>query len=123
LPILLKLALSLYNLNITDYALPRGNRLALEIFPPEKTDLTITWVDWNPTPPDKATGIWYDITVSSTGPVAIENTRVISKLNLPSTDTAKLTITTELVNTTSKRVTGVLNSKIGDIIFSENPLT
>lgn len=113
-------AYRLYNLNITDYALPgEENCLALEIFPPEKTDLTITWVDWNPTPPDKATGIWYDITVSSTGPVSIENTRVITKLNLPSTDTAKLTITTELLNTTPKRVTGILNGKIGDILFSE----
>jgi exo-1,4-beta-D-glucosaminidase len=61
-------AYRLYNFNITQYALSgKQNCLALEILPPKGNDLTITWVDWNPTPPDKGMGIWYDIAVHSTG--------------------------------------------------------
>ncbi|MGB9432831.1 MAG: beta galactosidase jelly roll domain-containing protein, partial [Candidatus Acidiferrum sp.] len=50
-------------------ALKRGdtNALALEIFAPEKWDLGITWVDLNPTPPDKDMGIWREVFLSDTG--------------------------------------------------------
>ena len=114
-------AYRLYNLNITQYAQPgRKNCLALEIFPPEGTDLTITWVDWNPTPPDKGMGIWYDVSLHSTGQVVVENTFVKTKLNLPSTDKARLTVSTELVNTTNEKISGVLKGKIGDINFSKS---
>lgn len=113
-------AYRLYNLNITKYARPgEKNCLALQIFPPKGTDLTITWVDWNPTPPDRGMGIWYDMSIEATGNVAIENTRVITKLNLPSTDKAKLTITTELHNTKNEKVTGILSGKIENISFSQ----
>ncbi len=113
-------AYRLYNLNITEYAQPgKENCLALEIFPPRGLDLTITWVDWNPTPPDRGMGIWYDVSLLSTGPVAIEKPFVKTKLNLPSTDTAKLTITTELVNASDKKVKGVLKGKIEEITFEK----
>jgi len=113
-------AYRLYNLAITDFALPGDNNcLALEIFPPKGIDLTITWSDWNPTPPDRAMGIWYDVTIQSTGPVSIENTHVITNLNLPSVDTAKLTISADITNSEGKRVTGILSGKIENIKFSQ----
>jgi exo-1,4-beta-D-glucosaminidase len=113
-------AYRLYNLNITEYAKPgEENCLALEIFPPTGTDLTITWVDWNPTPPDRGMGIWYDASIESTGPVAIEKPFIKTKLNLPDTDKARLTITTELVNASDKTVKGTLKGKIEDITFSK----
>lgn len=37
---------------------PGGNRLAIEVFPPKPDDLAISWVDWNPSPPDKNMGLW-----------------------------------------------------------------
>ncbi len=113
-------AYRLYNLDITKYAKPgEENCLALEIFPPRGLDLTITWVDWNPTPPDKSMGIWYDVAVQSCGPVAIEKPVVKTKLNLPETSKAKLTISTELINASDKAVKGVLKGKIEDITFSK----
>jgi len=113
-------AYRLYNLDITQFAVPGDNNcLALEIFPPKGQDLTITWVDWNPTPPDRAMGIWYDVTVASTGPVAIENSRVITDLDLPSLDIAKLTISADIQNTEAKPVTGILRGKIENIQFSQ----
>jgi len=113
-------AYRLYNFNITEFAhAGKDNCLALEIFPPKGNDLTITWVDWNPTPPDRGMGIWYDIAVSSTGPVAIDNPKVVTKLNLPSTDKASLTISADISNVTDKKVKGVLKGTIENITFSQ----
>ncbi len=113
-------AYRLYNFNITRFAQPgKENCLAVEIFPPKGTDLTITWVDWNPTPPDRGMGIWYDITVQTTGPVSIQNPHVITKLNLPSTDKALLTVSAEVVNSSDKKVLGVLTGRIENITFSQ----
>ena len=99
----------LFNLDISRYAVPGSdNCLAFEIYPPRGQDLTITLVDWNPTPPDRAMGIWYDMAVVSSGQVAIENPRVITDLDLPSLDVAKLTVSTDLHNSVTKPVTGIL---------------
>jgi len=113
-------AYRLFDLDITEHAVPGGNNcLALEIFPPEGMDLTITWVDWNPTPPDRGMGIWYDVFIQSTGPVAIKHPHVITDLDLPSTDVADLTISAELVNTEDNQVTGVLKGQIEETGFSQ----
>lgn len=111
----------LFKLDITREAIAGGNNcLAFEIFPPKGMDLTITWVDWNPTPPDRGMGVWYDVTVKATDEVAIENPFVKTRLNLPSADKAFLTITTELKNLSDKQVKGKLNGKIEKITFSQN---
>jgi exo-1,4-beta-D-glucosaminidase len=103
-------AYRLFNLDITKAAIPgENNCLALEIFPPKKMDLTITWVDWNPTPPDRGMGIWYDVAIRSTGDVAIENPQVVTKL----------TISAELRNAEAKSIKGILKGSVGDITFSQ----
>jgi exo-1,4-beta-D-glucosaminidase len=108
-------AYRLFDLDITKYAQPgTENCLALEIFPPKGMDLTITWVDWNPTAPDRAMGIWYDVFIKSTGSVAIKNPRVITDLDLPSTDKANLTISAEIVNTGETEVSVTLKGTIED---------
>jgi exo-1,4-beta-D-glucosaminidase len=113
-------AYRLFNLDITKSAMPgENNCLALEIFPPKKMDLTITWVDWNPTTPDRGMGIWYDVSLHATGDVAIENPQIITKLNLPLTDQARLTITAELRNAGEKKITGVLKGTIEKISLSQ----
>ena len=113
-------AYRLYNLDITKYAVAgASNVLALEIYPPRKNDLTITWVDWNPTPPDMAMGIWYDVSLHATGTVNIQHPYIVTKLNLPATDTARLIITTELNNNGEKEITGTLTGNIENIVFSQ----
>ena len=113
-------AYRLFNLDISEAALPgKSNCLAIEIFPPKGLDLTITWVDWNPTPPDRGMGIWYDVSVYATGDVAIENPHVVTKLNLPMTNEARLTVSADLHNAESKRIKGVLKGVIEEITFSQ----
>src|SRR5213082_2993953 len=81
--------------NITKF-LTRGttNALALEVFAPDKYDLGITWVDWNPTPPDKNMGIWKEVFLTTSGPVAVRSPFVSSKLDAQY-KSAELTISAE----------------------------
>src|SRR6266852_872021 len=87
------------------------NAVALEIFAPEKNDLGITWVDWNPTPADKDMGIWKEVTLSSNGPVAVRNAFVKSKLGAEY-KTAELTLSADLRNQTDEGVKGTLVAEV-----------
>ncbi len=87
------------------------NAIALEIFAPEKGDLGITWVDWNPTPADKDLGIWKEVSLTATGPVAIRNPFVRSSLNAEF-NAANLAISADLRNETDHPVKGVLSAEI-----------
>ena len=89
----------LFNLDVTSAAKPgQTNSLAVEIFPPQPRDLAITLVDWAPMPPDKEMGIWRDVHITATGPIALRYPAVLTKLNLPSADKAMLTVRAELTN-------------------------
>jgi exo-1,4-beta-D-glucosaminidase len=113
-------AYRLYSLNISQYVKAgQKNCIALEIYPPKTFDLTISWVDWNPTPPDRGMGIWYDVTLWVSGPVAIDHPFVKTKLNLPSTDQAELSVIAELKNAESIPVKGLLKGTIENITFSK----
>jgi len=113
-------AYRLFALDISKYAKAgEKNCLALEIFPPKGFDLTISWVDWNPTPPDRNMGIWYDVTLSATGPVAIDHPFVKTRLNLPSADIARLSVIAELKNTEDTPVKGLLKGTIENISFTK----
>jgi exo-1,4-beta-D-glucosaminidase len=87
------------------------NAVALEIFAPEKNDLGITWVDWNPTPPDKDMGIWKEVTLSANGPVALRNAFIRSKLD-SEYKTAELTISADVRNQAPAPVKGVLVAEV-----------
>ena len=89
----------LFQLDVTSNAKPgQTNSLAVEIFPPQPHDLAITLVDWAPMPPDKEMGIWRDVHIVATGPIALRFPAVLTKLNLPSADRASLTVRAELTN-------------------------
>lgn len=109
-----------YEFNVTDAARPGAqNTLAVEVFAPTPDDLAITFVDWNPLPPDKDMGIYRDVYVRESGPVAVRNAQVISRFDLPSLDVAHLTVSADLVNAGSDAVRGVLKATIGDVAVSQ----
>ena len=85
------------------------NALAVEIFAPEKNDLGLTWVDWNPTPPDKDMGIWREVFLSASGEVALRAPFAASKLS-SDYDSAELTLSTELRNATNHTIEAVLHA-------------
>jgi exo-1,4-beta-D-glucosaminidase len=104
-----------YEFNVTKFLNPgKINALAVEVFAPEKYDLGITWVDWNPTPPDKNMGIWKEVFLTSSGPVAVRNPFVASKLDA-AYKSAELTISAEVRNVSSDPVKGVLRAEFDRI--------
>ena len=109
-----------YEFNITKFLKPgTTNALALEIFAPDKGDLGITWVDWNPTPPDKNMGIWKEVFLTSSGPVALRNPFVASKLDADY-KSAELTISAEVRNASKDAVKGVLHAELDGIALQQH---
>ncbi len=109
----------LYEFEITRHVHARGpNCLAIEVFPPEPDSLAITWVDWNPAPPDKNLGLWQDVYISSSGPVTLRHPHVTTELDMPSLHSARLTVTAEVHNSRDRPLRGRLRGMIGTRIFS-----
>jgi len=108
-------------LNITDSALPgKANVLAVEVWSPTDTDLAITFVDWNPAPPDKNMGLWRSVEVTSSGPAALRYPTVMSKVNSPANDKAQLTVSALVKNGSKQAVRGTLKGRIEKIEFSQD---
>jgi exo-1,4-beta-D-glucosaminidase len=109
-----------YEFNVTTSAQPgKVNVLAVEVFSPTENDLTVNFWDWNPAPPDKQMGIFRDVEISSSGPVALRYPTVISKVDSPANETAHLTVTTMLKNATQQPVRGTLRGRIETIEVSQ----
>jgi len=110
-----------YELNVTD-ALKAGaeNVLAVQVFAPTENDLAITFVDWNPAPPDKNMGLWREVYLTTSGPVALRYPSVVSKLALPAADSARLTVTAQVKNSTNHTVKGRLKGEIERIAFEQD---
>ena len=102
-----------YEFNVTNFVQPgERNALAVEVSAPGADELGITWVDWNPTPPDKDMGLWQEVVLSTSGPVSLRHPFVTTKLNLPAVEIAHLTIRAELHNTSTESVKGILRGWI-----------
>lgn len=95
----------------------KPNALAVEVFAPDKNDLAMTWVDWNPTPPDKDMGLWKDVYLTTTGDVSLRHPFVASKLDQDH-KTAFLTITADLHNATTHPITSIVHAQIEGIRIS-----
>jgi exo-1,4-beta-D-glucosaminidase len=110
-----------YEFNVTDSAKPGvENALAVQVFSPTEHDLAITFVDWNPAPPDKNMGLWRDVYLTTTGPVALRYPTVVSKLSMPANDTAQLTVTAQVKNGTSQPIKGKLKGEIESVKFEQD---
>jgi exo-1,4-beta-D-glucosaminidase len=103
-----------YELNVT-HGLRAINAIAVEVFPPSETDLGITFVDWNPMPPDKNMGLWREVYLATSGPVAIRHAFVDTRLTTEANDSADLTIYADVKNGSDKPVRGSLEVDIEQI--------
>jgi exo-1,4-beta-D-glucosaminidase len=109
-----------YELNVTGTLKPGSeNVLAVQVFAPTQNDLAITFVDWNPAPPDKNMGLWREVYLTTSGPVALRYPTVVSKLNSPANDSAQLTVTAQLKNGTAEAVKGKLRGEIEGVRFEQ----
>ena len=102
-----------YDFNVTQFIHPGGkNAVAVSVSAPKAGELGITWVDWNPTPPDKDMGLWQEVVLSTSGPVALRHPFVETKLDLPKAEMAHLTVRAFANNTSPRPVKGTLRGKI-----------
>lgn len=109
-----------YDLDITRLVRAGArNALAVEVFGPEPHDLAIMWVDWNPTPPDKNMGLWGEVYLTDSGPLALRHPHVVSTLDVPGLTSARLSVSVDVLNTTDQPVSGTIRGSIGDIRFSK----
>jgi exo-1,4-beta-D-glucosaminidase len=95
------------------------NILAVEVFPPKPGEPSVGFADWNPAAPDNNMGIWRAVKIKFSGDVSINNPFVQSKIDLETFKSAALTISAELKNNTSKKISGILTGKISKINFSK----
>jgi beta-mannosidase len=78
---------------------------------------TVGW-DWIPGIRDRDMGLWQKVTLSTTGPVRIDDPSVSSDLPLPKTDTAELMVLTTVRNATDAPQTGTLKGTFEGGSFS-----
>jgi exo-1,4-beta-D-glucosaminidase len=114
-----------YEFDVTPFVkVGAKNVVAVEVSAPHANELGITWVDWNPTPPDKDMGLWQEVVLSASGSVSLRHAAVETKLDFPATDKARLTVRAQLQNTSNAPLKGILKGEIlgaaSPIEFSQN---
>ncbi len=108
-----------YEFDVTSAVKLGNNVLAVQVWAPTDQSLAITFVDWNPAPPDKNMGLWREVYLASSGPVALRHPAVFSRVDLPANNAAHLTVATLLKNATDHALKGTLKGHIEKIEFSQ----
>ena len=102
-----------YEFDVTHLTKPgRRSIVALEVSAPRPDELAITFVDWNPMPPDKDMGLWQEVQLSASGPVSLRHAFVETSLDLPAAESAHLTVRADLQNVSDRAVKGWLRGRI-----------
>ncbi len=119
-------------LDVTDAVRDGVNAIAVEVFAPEPADLQTTWVDWNPSPPDKNMGLWQPAYLTASGDVVVRYPEVVSRVDTAGVGrtgdgplagarwtarSAALTVVADLRNLAANPVSGTLRGRIGRIAF------
>ncbi|TAN01389.1 MAG: glycoside hydrolase family 2, partial [Rhodanobacteraceae bacterium] len=92
-------AFPVHMLDVTRWVHAGVNTLAMFVYPADpQRDLSMGWVDWNPTPPDNNMGPWRGVDIVQTGPVVLGLPGVTSALSLPDLASATLDVKVEVRN-------------------------
>lgn len=100
--------------DITGHAKDGRNILLVRAYPTDyNKDLALGFVDWNPYPPDNGTGIWRDVEIKQSGPVAITAPRIVTTLDRYQTK-SNITFRLDIQNLGEKGVQGEVVCKVTD---------
>jgi exo-1,4-beta-D-glucosaminidase len=111
----------IYDFDVTQFVKPgAANAVAVETFAPTEKDLAMNWVDWNPAPPDKDMGLWGDVYLTTSGPVALRYPAVATHFRDASLDEADLTVTAQVRNAANAPVTAVVAGTIESVHFEQS---
>lgn len=108
-----------FKYQINEYIQKGKNTLAIEVFPPEKGDFTIGFVDWNPAPPDNNMGIYRNVNLISNYGVSIENPYIESVFEKNYFEEADLIFSTNLKSYKEKDVRGILQIELNGSIIKK----
>ncbi|TWB29724.1 glycosyl hydrolase 2 galactose-binding domain-containing protein [Nitrospirillum bahiense] len=75
--------------------------------------------DWIPAVRDRNTGLWQDVTLTATGAVRIGDSQVVTKLPLPDTSKAEITITVPVENLTGQPVQAEIRAAFDDVTVAK----
>src|SRR6202167_2966287 len=109
-----------YEFDVTPEIKHGANVLAIQVWAPTENSLAITFVDWNPAPPDKNMRLWREVYLTTSGPVALRHPAVSAKVDSPSNTAAHLTVTASLKNSAHHAVKGTLKGRIENIEFAQS---
>jgi exo-1,4-beta-D-glucosaminidase len=108
-----------YEFNVSSVIKPGApNALAVEVFAPSERNLAITFVDWNPAPPDKNMGLWREVYLTTSGPVTVRDPVVTSRLDSGGA-AAHLAVAALVHNASDQTVRGTLQGRIENAQFSQ----
>ncbi|HEX8141146.1 MAG TPA: LamG-like jellyroll fold domain-containing protein [Pyrinomonadaceae bacterium] len=85
---------------------PNGGALCLD----GPTFICTEGWDWIPAVRDRNTGIWQEVTLKATGPLKIGDVQVVTRLPLPDTRRASVTLNIPLRNDSGRALSGVLEA-------------
>ncbi len=112
----------IHEIDVTRALVPGAkNALAVEVFAPEPDNLALTFVDWNPTPPDRMMGIFRDVSLAFSGPVSVRHPQVVSRLS-PDLLKAELTVKAVVRNASERPASGTLRVRVG-VLIAEQEVT
>jgi predicted GH43/DUF377 family glycosyl hydrolase len=75
--------------------------------------------DWIPAIRDRCAGLWQDVLLRATGPVALGEPHIVTKLPLPNLAPADVFVSVEVANLTDKPQSGILRGSFEGASFEE----
>ena len=109
----------MFNYQVNTQLVNGKNALAVEIIPPLFNDLTIGFVDWNPTPPDNNMGLWRGVKLLKTGSLQLNDVFVQTDVDTKTLKSAQIKIKTQVINFQNTEKEFTIQGKIGEISFSK----
>ena len=95
------------------------NALAVEVFAQGQNDLGIDFLDWAPAPADKNLGLWRNVYLARSGPVALRDLAVTTHFADDNLSAADLTVLADVLNNSDSPVRGTLTASFGAAHFKQ----
>ena len=110
-----------HELDLTSIVHSGVNSVAIKVYPNDPNrDLTMGWIDWVQTPPDKNMGIVRDVKLRRSGAVALRNAHVVTRLSTPALDSATLTPKVDVRNDSAAAVTATVSGTVAGTALSQS---